>query len=151
MYVPFPPRSPSGTSRPSPNAFLIAAVVLKPQYRAACAVVIGPSRKQIGSAAVDREAGVTPSARSSSRTASRISSRRYSSRVAFESRVPNVLSSPATRSNILAGCRHTSFAGSPGSTTIAWRRPLDPASPARTCFLLVLVRFKPIAPSVRHT
>jgi hypothetical protein len=90
MYVPFPPRLPSGTIRPSPNAFLIAAVVLKPQYRAACAVVIGPSRKQLGSAAVDKEASGTPSARSCSRTVSRTSSRKYSSRVTFESQVTNV-------------------------------------------------------------
>ena len=100
MYVPLPPRLPSGTSRPSPNAFLIAAVLLKPQYRAACAVVIGPSRKQLGSAAADKEASGRPSARSSSRTASRTSSRKYSSRVTFESQVTNVLNcSSATPSD----------------------------------------------------
>jgi hypothetical protein len=98
--VPLPPRLPSGTRRPSPYAFLIAAVVLKPQYRAAWAVVIGPSRRQPGSAAIDKEASETPSARNSSRTPSRIISRKYSSKVTFESQVTDVLScSSATQSD----------------------------------------------------
>ena len=91
-YVPLPPRFPSGTSLPSPNAFLIAAVVLKPQYRAAWAVVSGPSRKQLGSAAVDKEAPETPIARSSTCKASRMNRRRKSSRVTFNSQVTNVFS-----------------------------------------------------------
>jgi hypothetical protein len=87
MYVPFPPRLPSGTSLPSLSAFLIAAVVLKPQYRAACAVVIGPSRGEVGSALVEDEMSRMPRARSSTRTASRISSRKHSSKVTFRSQV----------------------------------------------------------------
>ncbi len=79
--MPLPPRLPSGTSRPSPYAFLIAAVLLKPQYRAAWAVVIGPSRTEHRSVTVESEAFETPSAHSSSRTPSRIISRRYSSKV----------------------------------------------------------------------
>lgn len=127
MYVPEPPRRPTGRSRPSRAAFRTAPVVLKPQYRAASVVVIGASTAQLEPAAADDGAWTAVVVRSPSLTASRIKPRRSTSSVTFK--FPAVLLRVIARSarNVASRRAHHGRLGisRPASRRVAGVQPLQ--------------------------
>jgi hypothetical protein len=96
----------------------MAAVVLKPQYRVASAVVIGASVAQLEPGAADDGACASPVARSSSLTASRINPRRSTSNVTFK--FPAVLPRVIVRSHRNVASRGGPSAALPSSVGQPW-------------------------------